>query len=196
MRVLVVEETDRITRLAENLLLLAHAEDGTLPIDPQPLPVEELFADFEARLTPAVERAGRSWAVDTESIPQGALVTADPERIHQALGNLVNNSLHYGAGPITLSARQRALSIEIHLSDRGHGFDPEFLPHAFDRFTREDPARSRGGVGLGLAIVRTIAQAHGGDADATNLTAGGADVWIALPVVPNSSPLTPESVMR
>jgi two-component system, OmpR family, sensor kinase len=191
-----IEETDRITRLAEDLLLLARAQDGTLPIDPQPLPVEELFAEFEARLTPAVQRAGRSWSVDIESIPQGAVVAADPERIHRALANLLDNSLHYGAGPITLSARQRAMSIELHLSDRGHGFDPTFLPHAFDRFTREDPARSRGGVGLGLAIVRTIAQAHGGDAQASNLPAGGADVWIALPAVPNPAPLTPESLRR
>jgi two-component system OmpR family sensor kinase len=191
-----IEETDRITRLAEDLLLLARAQDGTLPIDPQPVPVEVLFAELEARLSPAVERAGRSWSVDTELIPEGAVVAADPERIHQALANLVDNSLHYGAGPITLSARQQAASIEIHLSDRGPGFDPDFLPHAFDRFTREDPARSRGGVGLGLAIVRTIAQAHGGDAAASNLTAGGADVWIALPSVPHPSPLTPESLMR
>jgi two-component system OmpR family sensor kinase len=191
-----IEETDRITRLAEDLLLLARAQDGTLPIDPQPLPVEELFAELEARLTPAIEHAGRSWSVDIESIPPGAVVAADPERIHQALANLLDNSLHYGAEPITLSARQRAMSIEIHLSDRGPGFDPEFLPRAFDRFTREDPARSRGGVGLGLAIVRTIAQAHGGDAQASNLTAGGADVWIALPALPNPSPLTPESLTR
>jgi two-component system OmpR family sensor kinase len=191
-----IEETDRITRLAEDLLLLARAQDGTLPIDPQPLPVEELFVELEARLTPAVERAGRSLSLDTELIPQGAVVAADPERIHQALANLVDNSLHYGAGLITVSARQHGTSIEIHLSDRGHGFGPEFLPRAFDRFTREDRARSRGGVGLGLAIVRTIAQAHGGDAAASNLATGGADVWIALPAVLHPSPFTNEPLTR
>jgi signal transduction histidine kinase len=108
------------------------------------------------------------------------------------VANLVDNAVQYGAGPITLSARQTAMSIEVHLSDCGDGFGPEFLPQAFDRFTRADPARSRGGVGLGLAIVRTIAQAHGGDAGAANLPAGGADVWLRLPAVPTSSPVTPE----
>ena len=187
-----IEETDRITRLAEDMLLLARAEDGTLPIDAQQVPVEELCAELGATLTPPIERAGRSLSVSTESVREGAVVLVDPDRIHQAVANLVDNALQYGVGPITLSARQTAMSIEIHLLDCGDGFSPEFLSQAFDRFTRADPARSRGGVGLGLAIVRTIAQAHGGDAAAANLPAGGADVWLRLPAVPTPSPVTPE----
>ena len=65
--------------------------------------------------------------------------------------------------------------------DEGHGFEPDFLPHAFERFSRADPARSRGGAGLGLSIVQVIAEAHGGHAYAANREAGGADVWLALP---------------
>ena len=59
--------------------------------------------------------------------------------------------------------------------------DPTFAGHAFDRFTRADPARGRGGAGLGLAIVRAIARAHGGDAHAVNVPGGGLDAWISLP---------------
>jgi two-component system OmpR family sensor kinase len=177
-----VEETDRIVKLAEDLLLLARAEDGTLPIDPQDLPVEELLVELGARFSPAVERAGRALIVDIESVPAGAAVRADQDRVQQAVANLVDNSLRYGAGAITLSARPTTTSVAIHLSDRGPGFG-DFLPHAFDRFSRADCARGRGGVGLGLAIVRTIAQAHGGEAGAGDLDGAGADVWLALPAV-------------
>jgi two-component system, OmpR family, sensor kinase len=189
-----VEETDRIIKLAEDLLLLARAEDGTLPIDPQDLPVEELLVELAARFSPVVARGGRSLAVDDSSISERVAVRADPDRVQQAVSNLVDNSLRYGAGPIRLSARALTDRVEIHLIDSGPGFGEDFLPHAFDRFTREDAARSRGGVGLGLAIVRTIAHAHGGSAGAGNAVGGGADVWLSLPASPLSSVLVPDPV--
>ena len=98
------------------------------------------------------------------------------------MSNLIDNSLRYGDGPVTVSARQAADRIELHVSDRGHGFGEDLAGRAFDRFSRADVARGRGGVGLGLAIVRTIAQAHGGDAAACDLPQGGADVWLTLPI--------------
>ena len=67
--------------------------------------------------------------------------------------------------------------------DDGAGFPPAFLDHAFERFTRADEARGGDGTGLGLAIVETVARAHGGSAHAENRERGGADVWIALPVL-------------
>jgi signal transduction histidine kinase len=73
--------------------------------------------------------------------------------------------------------------VELHVRDAGGGFPEELLPRAFERFSRADPARPRGGAGLGLAIVETIAGAHGGHAHAKNLPGGGADVWLDLPGV-------------
>ena len=177
-----IEETNRIAKLAEDLLLLARAEDGTLPIEPDDVPIHELLDDLGARFAPIIADAGRQLRVDLESIPAEITIRADPHRLQQAVANLVDNTLRYGDGPITLGARVRADAVEIHVSDRGGGFSDWLLPRAFDRFSRADPARQRGGVGLGLAVVRMIAQAHGGAAGARNLPGGGADVWLAVPI--------------
>ena len=74
------------------------------------------------------------------------------------------------------------------MADAGHGFPEGFLERAFDRFSRADDARSRGGSGLGLSIVALIAQAHGGSVGAANQADGGADVWLALPRVRVAQP--------
>jgi signal transduction histidine kinase len=87
------EETDRIIKLAEDLLLLARAEDGTLPIDAHDLAVEELLAEFGARFSPVFERAGRPLEIDVEQVPPGTAVRADPDRIEQAVANLIDNTL-------------------------------------------------------------------------------------------------------
>lgn len=176
-----VEEADRIAKLAEDLLLLARAEDGTLPIAAHHLPAQELLADLGDRFAPIIHDAGRELLVEHAATSASVLVCADPHRVQQAVANLIDNTLRYGAGPITLSAREVAGAVEIHVSDRGGGFSDWLLPRAFDRFSRADPARQRGGVGLGLAVVRMIAHAHNGGAGARNLPAGGADVWLSIP---------------
>ena len=113
-----------------------------------------------------------------------ALLDADADRLVQALANLVDNALAHGAGPVVLFAVERDDVVELHVADSGEGFDEEFLPRAFDRFSRADEARGRGGTGLGLSIVELIARAHGGRAGAANRPEGGADVWLAIPRPP------------
>jgi signal transduction histidine kinase len=178
-----IEETDRIVKLAEDLLLLARAQDGTLPLASMLLPVAELVGELGERFEPVVSGSGRALVVDVARLPADARIRADPDRIRQAISNLIDNSLRYGDGPVTLWARIAAGRVELHVSDRGKGFGDEFAARAFHRFSRADLARRRGGVGLGLTIVRTIAQAHGGDAGIADLPQGGADVWIAIPLV-------------
>jgi two-component system, OmpR family, sensor kinase len=89
--------------------------------------------------------------------------------------------LRHGGGAIRVSAAERNGAVELHVVDEGAGFPPDFLPHAFERFTRADEARPRGGSGLGLAIAQVIAEAHGGSAHAVNRDGAGADVWLSLP---------------
>jgi signal transduction histidine kinase len=125
-------------------------------------------------------RDGRELRFDDES---DAAVEADRMRIEQALGNLVENALCHGDGPVRIWSSQSNGRIQLHVSDEGPGFPPEFLPHAFERFRRADTSRSTDGTGLGLAIVKAIADAHGGNATARNANGGGADVWIELAAV-------------
>jgi K+-sensing histidine kinase KdpD len=94
---------------------------------------------------------------------------------------LVDNALRHGAGDVLLGANQGADGVELHVVDAGPGLEPDFIDHAFERFARADGGRSRGGGGLGLAIVAAIASSHRGSARAANLPGGGADVWIHLP---------------
>jgi signal transduction histidine kinase len=175
------EETDRLSRLAEDLLLIARSDQGQLPVRREHVPAGELLADTAARFAVRAEAAGRELVVGSDA---GLVVDADPLRLGQALGNLVDNALTHGAGDIELSARLGDGLVELHVSDDGAGFPPEFVARAFDRFSRADESRGRSGTGLGLAIVDLIARAHGGSAGAAARPEGGADVWIAVPRAP------------
>ncbi|HEX2103687.1 MAG TPA: phytase [Solirubrobacteraceae bacterium] len=172
------EETERLVRIAEDLLVISSSEQGELPV------VRE-HVDAHALLTTVLHRyerraQERGCALEIEA-PAGLTVTADPLRLEQALGNMVDNALRHGGGRILVAARERDDRIELHVVDEGPGFAPEFLGRAFERFSRADAARSGRGTGLGLAVVESIAVAHGGEAHAANPAEGGADVWISLP---------------
>ncbi len=173
------EETDRLAELAEALLIIARADGGELPLTPASLHSDELLAGVAARFAGRARAADRALVVADEP---PALLTADRRRLEQALGSLVENALQHGAGTIHLAARTHGGVVELHVRDEGPGFPAAFLAEAFERFTRADPARTRGGSGLGLSIVQVIARAHGGVARAANHPDGGADVWIELPV--------------
>jgi two-component system, OmpR family, sensor kinase len=172
------EETDRLSRLADDLLVIARSDEGRLPVRPSEIEIEALLGDVRERFRGRAERAGRMIVVAANGADR---FVADSLRIEQALGNMVDNSIRYGDGEIELGVRRRNAAVELHVLDHGAGFSEEFLAGAFERFTRADAGRARGGTGLGLAIVAAIATAHGGSAGAANLREGGADVWIAVP---------------
>jgi heavy metal sensor kinase len=172
------QESDRLTRIAEDLLLLARSEDGRLPLRREPTDVVDLVDGVAARFRAQAEREGREITVDVDSAP---VFSADRLRLEQALGNLVDNALRHGRGAITVTAGTRDGTVELHVLDEGSGFPPAFLDSAFESFSRASESRSRDGSGLGLAIVDTVARSHGGQAGAKNRAQGGADVWISLP---------------
>ena len=159
------------------LLILARADKGMLSVEPSQLEVRGCSPRFGAVwAAPPGRRAGRSNVDD----PDGLTVEADLP------GSSRHSPIWWRTGCATGTVRsacgpaRRDDGVELHVSDAGPGFPPEFLPHAFERFRRADPARSESGAGLGLAIVDAIAQAHSGQAAARNTPDGGADVWIEL----------------
>jgi two-component system, OmpR family, sensor kinase len=174
------EETRRMSSLADDLLVLARADQGRLPLQPEPTPLRELLAAAAQRSEAAFAQAGRSIAAPDNG-PGAALVLADPDRVAQALDNLIANSLVYGAGPVELASVRAGEMVELHVLDRGPGFSGEFIDRAFERFSRDAGGEGVQGTGLGLAIVAAIARAHGGSVAARNRPGGGADVWLTLP---------------
>ena len=171
-------EVDRLSDLADDLLVMARADDGGLQIRLETLDLAELFATVRQRFG---DRGRRICVADGSS----ARISADRSRIEQALANMVDNALRYSDGEVTLSSERNGENgRELHVRDRGPGFPPEFLDQAFERFSRADPGRAGRGAGLGLSIVRMIAHAHGGEAHAANRNSG-ADVWLVIPGSPD-----------
>jgi two-component system, OmpR family, sensor kinase len=173
------EETDRLTQLSEDLLTIAQTERGELPLRLSRLELKETLDNVARRFERRASEGGREIGVSAAS---SLALEADRLRIDQAVGNMVDNALRYGAGPIELEARARNGSVQVHVLDRGGGFSDEFLGRAFERFSRASSSDRDGGSGLGLAIVETVARAHGGEAHAENREGGGADVWLVLPL--------------
>ena len=170
------EETDRLTSLAEDLLFVARADQGELPVRRERLRSHDLLDRVATRFSGRAAELDRTVRVAGDDVE----LDADPLRLEQALGNLVANGLAHGAGTVELSARSVNGHVELHVTDEGGGFPPGFAVRAFDRFSRADESRGRGGSGLGLAIVQAIAEAHGGSAGVAERTPHGADVWISL----------------
>jgi signal transduction histidine kinase len=154
-------EADDLARLAEDMLVLARASEGRLTVRPERLDAAALLGGARERF--ADRAAAQRRRIDVE-VPAGVTVDADPLRLRQALDNLLDNALRHGGGAVSLSARAAGGGAEIDVADAGAGFADGLAERAFERFARGDEARTRGGAGLGLAIVRAVAEAHGGHA--------------------------------
>jgi two-component system OmpR family sensor kinase len=172
------DEIRRLCRLADDMLVLARAEHGQLPLRLRPLEPRVLLEAAAARARAAAWVRGREIVV-RDAAP-GSLLLGDPDRAAQALDNLVSNALQYGGGTVTLAARDDGELIGLHVADQGSGFAEDIAARAFQRFARGTRAGDPGS-GLGLSVVAAIASAHRGVASVCNLPGGGADACVALP---------------
>jgi two-component system, OmpR family, sensor kinase len=176
------EEADRLARITDDLLVLAREDAGRLDAWTRQTDLGRLIGRSVSLAATRLAEAAVTCSID---VPSGTRARVDPDRIRQAVDNLLANAVRFSpAGSvIVITGRQEGDDLRIEVRDQGPGFPDDFLPHAFERFSRPDTARSRddGGAGLGLAIVQAICAAHGGRAAARNLPGGGAAVTLWLP---------------
>ena len=171
------EEADRLSQLADDLLLLARIDEGELPLRKETLDISALLHDVAERFQRRAADDRRRIDVDAPELR----IEADRVRLEQALVNLVENALRYGAGTIALTGSPATDGVNIHVADEGPGFPDTISGTAFERFTRGDPARTSSGAGLGLAIVKAVVEVHGGSVALSPDAARGADVMLTLP---------------
>lgn len=173
-----LDEAERLSRLAEDLLLLARERAGSLVIRTEPVDLLSLAATEADRLQPAL---GLRIRVSGEPV----VVPGDADRLRQLLTNLLHNSATAGAARVDVRSTEDGEAATLEVADDGPGFPPEVLDSAFERFVRGDEARTRGrsGAGLGLSIVRAVVSAHEGTVEARNGgPLGGAVVTVRLPL--------------
>jgi signal transduction histidine kinase len=172
--IVVLDEFENLERIAARLLTLARMDERST-VNPSVVP---LGAMLERTVTRWRAAANRDWRLR----PTSAVVAADRQRIETALDSLVDNAVRYTeeGGRIELAAYPDAESVVIEVCDNGLGIPDEELAYIFESFRS---GSSRGGTGIGLAIVKTIVEAHGGAVSAENLPGGGASFRLRLPVL-------------
>lgn len=160
------DEIQRLINLVSDMEKLANAESDVMYLKKEPLDLLSLAQDVFPEVT---------------GVP--VMINADRERLLQVLTNLKSNAEKYGNGSMSVTVRDSGKYAEITVSDRGQGIAPEDLPHIFERFYQADKSRSRtkGGAGIGLAIVKTIVDAHGGKVRVESEIGKGSSFSVLMP---------------
>jgi signal transduction histidine kinase len=173
-------ETARMRRLVNDLLLLAQADAG-LRLQLQPVELDTLLLDVYRQGQMISQGTGVRVRLGAED---QAVVLGDADRLRQLLLNLVDNGIKYtpAGGDVTLTLKREAGWILVSVADTGCGIPQEDLPHIFERFYRADRSRTRpGGAGLGLSIAKWVAEAHGGEIEVESEQGQGTVFTLYLP---------------
>ncbi len=187
---MVNQTADRLTRLVEELLLLARAENNQYPLNLAPLNLTELLTETVTHLMP---RAVKNNIALNLNAPDDLPITADASKLSRIFTNLVDNAIKYSrpGDAVTVTATRRGRFVSVDVADTGPGIPPEHLNRLFERFYRADKARSRrmagsdgSGAGLGLSIAQWLAQMHGGSIKVASQVGKGTIFTVWLPVDP------------
>ena len=182
-----LEEVDRLSALVTDLLFLARSDSGNMSIARTPVNLAAVLRDVCAALGALAETAQITFKHDA---PVELWTRGSEAMLFRLMFNLGENALKYTppAGTVTLSLEPRGAEAHLAVRDTGAGIAAEEQRHIFDRFYRTDPARSRGGTGLGLALARSIVLAHGGQISVESRVGQGSCFTVRLPLVPAQQP--------
>jgi signal transduction histidine kinase len=184
----IIERNTRLqAQLIEDLLDISRIVTGKLRLEFRAVPLRGVLEGALDALRPTAD--ARKITIDSDLAAADEAMLCDPARMQQVIWNLLSNAIKFTpeGGRVDLSAIRTNGSIVITVRDTGTGIDPEFLPHVFDRFRQQDPATTRrhGGLGLGLSIVRHLAELHGGSVAAASEGRGrGSTFTLTVPVAP------------
>jgi signal transduction histidine kinase len=180
----ILEETQILSRLVDDLRTLALAESGALQLKKEPTDLAVLIGETVSAFRAQADAAGVK--LDIQTAEGAALLTLDPERIRQVISNLISNALRYTSSDgaihvrFTIASSQGGKVAEVVVEDTGAGIAADILPHIFNRFYK---SRDSSGTGLGLPIARHLVEAHGGTITAESQPGQGTSIRINLPVL-------------
>jgi CheY-like chemotaxis protein len=184
-RAVIGRQVERLTRLVDDLLDVSRIASGKVELSTSPMEIADIVAEAIEVTSPLLEQRGQRLRVSVGR--PGLVVRIDPQRMTQVLSNLLTNASKYSdtGGEIRIGARAEGTQLVLRVEDAGIGIEPEMLPRVFDLFTQEHQSldRSRGGLGLGLAIVRNLVTMHGGSVTAESEGRGrGSAFTVILPL--------------
>jgi heavy metal sensor kinase len=180
------DDAVRLSRIVDNLLTLARVDEGRLELLVAPHDLRDLAERAARGLRAAAAARGIAIALDGEEV----VVQGDGERLEQVLANLLDNAVRHSpvGGTVRVAIQAEGAATHVVVADDGPGIPPEARERVFERFSRQDPSRPRGGAGLGLAICREIVHAHGGRIWIDARPTPGTEVHLALPVTRRRTP--------
>jgi len=180
----ITRNADALRQIIDDVLDVSRITSGKLRLAVRPIDVHDVLQNAVATMQPAADAKGVSlWLMSAPNLP---LISGDPDRLQQVFWNLLSNAVKFSTrgGHVWVSVEQSHDLVEIMVKDDGHGIDPKFVPHLFERFRQADSrfSREHGGLGLGLAIVRELVELHGGSVTAESEGSGsGATFRVQLP---------------
>jgi len=195
-RTVIERQCKHMIRLVDDLLDVSRITRGKVELRRRPVEVSEVVAQAVELASPAMEERAHRLTLDVPT--SGMVVHADPQRLGQVIANLLTNAAKYTphGGTIQVAVQSGGSTVSVTVRDSGIGIDPKLLPHVFDLFVqgRQGIDRAAGGLGLGLAIARTLVEMHGGTIEARSAGHGqGSEFVIELPRYANTRATTRSS---